>query len=65
MKTTNCQICGKEIRAMWNMRKYCSACRKIRDDELQREKDAKKKQERLAKKWLICVVDPNKWTLCV
>lgn len=63
MKTTNCQICGKEIKAMWNMRKYCSACRKVRDDELQQQRSAKKKQERM--KGLKCVVDPNKWTLCV
>lgn len=63
MKTTNCQICGKEIKAMWNMRKYCSACRKVRDDELQQQRSAKKKQERM--KGLKCVADPNKWTLCV
>jgi hypothetical protein len=68
MKTINCKICGKEIAAIWFKRQYCSACRKIRDDELQQQRSAKKKQERLKtmqKKWLVCVADPNKWTLCV
>lgn len=45
MKTTNCQICGIEIPDVWR-RKYCSKCRKIRDKELQREKDARQKELR-------------------
>ena len=43
-----CEMCGTEIEKKWK-RKYCNACRKIRDDQLQKEKDAREKEKRLAK----------------
>lgn len=38
----NCEMCWAEMKNIWN-RKYCSKCRKIRDDQLEQEKNEKQK----------------------
>jgi len=44
-RKTKCEMCGKEIVNHNGLKKYCSACRKKRDDELQSKNVAKQKKK--------------------
>lgn len=50
MRITNCEMCWVEIANNNGSRKVCSKCRRIRDKELRKINDEKKKLLRLKNK---------------
>lgn len=45
MRMSKCLICWKEMTDITWQKKYCSKCRKIRDDELWKKNRANKKKK--------------------